>query len=86
MSKQLITTITSAGVNWRVEDRGIVLGRGKASGHKEARDTVNKRHGGYAGEEVRLSAKLYDELKERYKETGEAPKGFLDGNYTLEDE
>ncbi|MBE7099933.1 hypothetical protein [Bacillus cereus] len=86
MSKQLITTITGEGVNWRVEDRGIVLGRGKASDHKEVRDTVNKRYGGYTSEDVRLSTKLYEELKSTYKETGEAPKGFLDGNYTLEDE
>lgn len=86
MSKKLITTITGEGINWRVEDRGIVLGRGKASNHKEARDTVNKRYGGYANEDVRLSTKLYEELKNTYKETGEAPKGFLDGNYTLEDE
>ncbi|MDA2153060.1 hypothetical protein P4I89_25935 [Bacillus cereus] len=86
MSKQLITTITGAGVNWRVEDRGIVLGRGKSTDHKEARATVNRRFGGYAGEDVRLSTKLYDELKNAYKETGETPKGFLDGNYTLEDE
>ncbi|MEK4916277.1 hypothetical protein [Bacillus sp. FSL E2-8887] len=86
MSKQLITTITGEGVNWRVEDRGIVLGRGKTANHKEARDTVNKRYGGYTNEDVRLSTKLYEELKNTYKATGEAPNGFLDGNYTLEDE
>lgn len=86
MSKQLITTITGDGVNWRVEDRGIVLGRGRALDHKEARDTVKRRHGGYASEDVRLSTKLYEELKNKYKETGEAPTGFLDGNYTLEEE
>ncbi|MEB9564530.1 hypothetical protein P4I85_29250 [Bacillus cereus] len=76
MSKQLITTITGAGVNWRVEDRGIVLGRGKSTDHKEARATVNRRFGGYAGEDVRLSTKLYDELKNAYKRQEKLQKAF----------
>ncbi|PGP71462.1 hypothetical protein CN998_01525 [Bacillus cereus] len=86
MGKQLITTITGNGIKWRVEDKGIVLGRGTSQSHKEAKQLVDRRFGGVSSEDVRLSTKLYNELKETYNTTGEAPNGFLDGNYTLEDE